>query len=155
MSLNRGMDTENVVYLHNEILLTYQNQWLGIPKINFLDHMKIKKKENHSVNASVLLRTGIKIGRKYRDKMWSRDWRKGYPKTAPPGDPSHIVSPNPDTILVIKKYWTRDPQCRSYEKDWRCWRGPQPHRKNDNINQPEPPKLPSLLNKLPCSVVLY
>jgi len=28
MPFNRGMDTENVVHLHNEILLSYQKQWL-------------------------------------------------------------------------------------------------------------------------------
>jgi len=28
MSFNRGMDTENVVHLHNGILLSYQKQWL-------------------------------------------------------------------------------------------------------------------------------
>jgi len=28
MSFNRGMDTENVVHLHNEILFSYQKQWL-------------------------------------------------------------------------------------------------------------------------------
>jgi hypothetical protein len=31
------------------------------------------------------------------------DWRKGYPETAPPGDPSHIQSPNPDTIVEANK----------------------------------------------------
>jgi hypothetical protein len=33
------------------------------------------------------------------DKVWSRDWRKGHPETALPEDPSHIESPNPDTIV--------------------------------------------------------
>jgi hypothetical protein len=28
MSLKRGMDTENVVHLHNGILLSYEKQWL-------------------------------------------------------------------------------------------------------------------------------
>ena len=28
MPFNRGMDTENVVHLHNGILLSYQKQWL-------------------------------------------------------------------------------------------------------------------------------
>jgi hypothetical protein len=28
MSLNKGMDTENVVHLHNGILLSYYKQWL-------------------------------------------------------------------------------------------------------------------------------
>ena len=33
----------------------------GIPKIPFTDHMKLKKKEDHSVYTSVFLRRGIKI----------------------------------------------------------------------------------------------
>ena len=61
---------------------------LRIPKIQFTDHMKLKKKENQSVDTLVLLRrTHV---RQYRDKMWSRDCRKGHPETAPPADPSHI-----------------------------------------------------------------
>ena len=34
--------------------------------------------------------------------MWSRDWRNDHPETAPPRDPSHIQSPNPDTIVDAK-----------------------------------------------------
>jgi hypothetical protein len=34
---------------------------LRIPKIKFIDHMKLKKKEDQSVNASVLLRRDTKI----------------------------------------------------------------------------------------------
>jgi hypothetical protein len=42
------------------------NKWilahiLRIPKIQFTDHMKLKKKEDQSVNTSILLRRGIKI----------------------------------------------------------------------------------------------
>jgi hypothetical protein len=37
------------------------------------------------------------------DKVWSRDWRKGHPETAPPGDSSHIQSPNLDTIVDVNK----------------------------------------------------
>jgi hypothetical protein len=29
--------------------------------------------------------------------------RKGHPETAPPGDPSHIQSPNPDAIVDAGK----------------------------------------------------
>jgi hypothetical protein len=36
-------------------------QSLEIPKIQFTDHMKLKKKENQSVDASVLLRRHNKI----------------------------------------------------------------------------------------------
>ena len=41
--------------------------------------------------------------RSYRDKVWSRDWRKDHPDTAPPGDLSHIQPPNPDTIVEANK----------------------------------------------------
>jgi hypothetical protein len=35
------------------------------------------------------------------------------------------------------------------EKDWQGWRGLQPHRKNNNINQPDPPKSSQTLNHQP------
>jgi len=46
-------------------------QKLGIPKIQFTDHMKLKKKEGQSVDASVLLRRGNKYihRRRYGDKV--------------------------------------------------------------------------------------
>jgi hypothetical protein len=101
MSLNRGMDTENVVYLHNRVLLSNWKQWiheiirqmdgsggylpewgnpftkehtwyaltdkqiftqkLRMSKIPFAKHMKLKKKEDQSVDTSFLLRMGNKI----------------------------------------------------------------------------------------------
>jgi hypothetical protein len=36
-------------------------QNLGIPNIQFTDHMKLKKKEDQSIGASVLFRKGTKI----------------------------------------------------------------------------------------------
>ena len=36
-------------------------QKLSIPKIQFTDHMKAKKKEDHSVDTSIFLRRDIKI----------------------------------------------------------------------------------------------
>jgi hypothetical protein len=36
-------------------------QKLGIPKIQFVEHMKLKKKEDQSVNTSILLRRENKI----------------------------------------------------------------------------------------------
>ena len=75
-------------------------QKLRIPKI----HMKLKKKEDQSVNTSILLRRRKNTqGRKYRCKVWSKDWKKGHPETAPPGDPSCIQSLNTDTIVDAKK----------------------------------------------------
>jgi hypothetical protein len=93
---------------------------------------------------------------KYRDKQWSRGWRKGHPETAPPGNTSYMQTPNLDTIVDAKKCMTgawysrllRDcqiltnmnadahsqpsprlqaPKWRSYGKDWRNWRGPIRH----------------------------
>jgi hypothetical protein len=66
--------------------------------------MKLKKKEDQSVDYLVLLWRGNKIltGRK-GDKVWSKDWRKGHPETSPPGDSSHIQLPNQSTIVDSKK----------------------------------------------------
>jgi hypothetical protein len=36
-------------------------QMLGLPKIQFTDHMKLKKKEDQSVGALIFLRSGHKI----------------------------------------------------------------------------------------------
>jgi hypothetical protein len=70
-------------------------QTLGIPKIQFTDHMKFKKKEDQSVDASVILRRGNKIltGGNMETKCGaetSEAFRKGHPETAPLGDLSHI-----------------------------------------------------------------
>ena len=47
---------------------------LRIPMIQFTDHMKLKKKEDQSVDTWVLLRRGNKLPMgSYRDKVWSRD----------------------------------------------------------------------------------
>jgi hypothetical protein len=50
-------------------------QKLGIPKIQFTNHIKLKKKEDHSVDTSIHLRRGKQNthGRNYRDELWSRD----------------------------------------------------------------------------------
>jgi hypothetical protein len=67
--------------------------------------VQLRKKEDHSVDTSVLLRRGIKIpnGRRYRYKVWSRNERKSYPGTVAPRDPSHIQLPNPDSIVDANK----------------------------------------------------
>ena len=44
-------------------------QKFGIPKIQFMDHMKLKKKEDQSVGTLVLLRRWDKI----QEQIWSRD----------------------------------------------------------------------------------
>jgi hypothetical protein len=72
-------------------------QKLGIPKIKFTDLMKLKKNEDQRVAALVLLRRGNKIltGGSKEPKCGA--------ETAPPVDPSHIQSPNPDTIVDAKE----------------------------------------------------
>jgi hypothetical protein len=37
-------------------------------------------------------------------QVWSRDWGKGHPETAPPGDLSHIQPPNLETSMDANKY---------------------------------------------------
>jgi hypothetical protein len=41
--------------------------------------------------------------KRYRDKLWNRNWWKDHSETAPPGDQSHIQSPNPYTIVDASK----------------------------------------------------
>ena len=43
-------------------------------------------------------------GSKYGEKVWSRDIWKGRSEPAPPGDPTHILLPNADTLVDAKKY---------------------------------------------------
>jgi hypothetical protein len=45
--------------------------------IQFTDHMKLKKKEDHSVDASVLLRKGSKIIMGHRGREGPRREREG------------------------------------------------------------------------------
>jgi hypothetical protein len=53
--------------------------------------MKLKKKEDQSVDTWDLLRRGNKNthGKIYRNKVWYRDLRKGQPEIVPPRDPRH------------------------------------------------------------------
>ena len=48
-------------------------QKIEIPKIQLTDHMKLKKKEDQSVNVSVLLRRGSKILIGGNMRVWNRD----------------------------------------------------------------------------------
>ena len=45
----------------------------------------------------------VHVERKYRDKEWSRVWRKSHPETAPHGDISHMQPPSPGTIADANK----------------------------------------------------
>ena len=67
------MELENIILSPHTCIFTKEYTWyaltdkwilaqkLRIPKIQFTDHMKLKKKEDQSVNASVLLRRRNKI----------------------------------------------------------------------------------------------
>jgi hypothetical protein len=44
--------------------ISSEAQKLRIPKIQFAKHMKLKEKEDHSVDTSILLRRGNKYPRK-------------------------------------------------------------------------------------------
>jgi hypothetical protein len=57
--------------------------------------MKVKKKENQTVDTSVLLRRGKKIFTGGNMERPSRD--------CPTEDPSHIQTANPDTTVDAKK----------------------------------------------------
>ena len=58
----------------------------------------------------------------YGAKLWRRDWRKGHSETAPPGYPSHIQSPNPDTFTDAKKCLLTGPEYSGLLRDSaRAW----------------------------------
>jgi hypothetical protein len=63
--------------------------------------MKLKKKEDQSEDSSVLLRRGNKIHTGGNMETNSRAETQG--KTAPPGNPSHIQLPNPNSIVNAGK----------------------------------------------------
>jgi hypothetical protein len=75
-----------------------------ISKIQFTDHIK-PKKENQNVNASVLLRRGNKIltGGNMEAKYGADTEVSGPSRDCPPGDLSHIQSPNLDDIVDSRK----------------------------------------------------
>ena len=72
---------------------------------------------------------------------YGMDPQKGHPETAPLGDPSHEQSPNLDTIVMTTCNSTGFPM-EKLEKGLKNLKGLQSHRKNNNINQPDPPELP-------------
>ena len=87
-------------------------QKLRIPKVQFVKHMKLKKKKDQSVDTLILLRRGNKISTEgvTKKKVWSRPWKNDHPETAPLGDPSYKQPPNPDTIayaskILLKRTW--------------------------------------------------
>jgi hypothetical protein len=76
-------------------------QKLGKPKVQFTDHMKLKKKTKVWI-----LRSFLERGTKYPWKEIQRksvEQRMKERQTAPSGNPSHIQSSNPDTIMDVNK----------------------------------------------------
>ena len=80
-------------------------QKLRISKIQFIEHMKLKKKEDQSMDASILLRRGNKIlmGGNTETKCGAETEGKAIQRLPPPRDPSHIQTPNPDTTADTRK----------------------------------------------------
>jgi hypothetical protein len=80
-------------------------QKLGIPKIQFTDHMKLKKKEAQSIGTLVLPRRGNKtlMGANMKTKRGAETEGKAIHRLPHLGNPSYIQSPNPDTIVDAKK----------------------------------------------------
>jgi hypothetical protein len=71
----------------------------------FTDHLRLKKKEDQSVDALILLRKGNKIlmgGNKEKNYRVETEG-KAIQRLSHLGIHSHIQSPNPDTIVVAKK----------------------------------------------------
>jgi hypothetical protein len=72
--------------------------------IQFAKHMKLKKKEDQSVDTLFLLRMGNILPMEgYRDKFLSWEGRKYHPETALLGDLYYKQPPNPDTIIYSSK----------------------------------------------------
>jgi hypothetical protein len=77
---------------------------LEIAKIQFTGHMKLKKKEDQSVDASGLLRSRKKIpmGENMETKCGAETEGKAIQRLPHPY-PSHIQPPNPDLIVDARK----------------------------------------------------
>jgi hypothetical protein len=66
--------------------------------------MKLKKKEDQSVDTLFLLRMGNKIPMEgVTEKKLRAEMEGKTIQTALPGDPSHIQPPNPETIAYARK----------------------------------------------------
>jgi hypothetical protein len=68
--------------------------------------MKLKKKEDQSVDNLVLLksRNNIPMGGDTETKCEAETEGKAIQRLPHPGDPSHIQSPKPDNIVNAKKF---------------------------------------------------
>ena len=84
-------------------------QKLGIPKIQFTNHMKPKKEEDQSVDTSFLLRMGNKIPMEGVTETKCGVETEDHPETAPLGDLSHKQPPNPDTRQMPTRACLQEP----------------------------------------------
>jgi hypothetical protein len=67
--------------------------------------MKLKKKQDQSVDTLFFLRMVNKIPREgFRDKVQSCDGSKYHLETAPPGDPSHKQPPNQTVMHMPARF---------------------------------------------------
>jgi hypothetical protein len=77
---------------------------LRIPKIQFTDHVKPKKKEDQSVATSVLPRRENKISMEEIQRQSMEQRLKGRPsRDCPTWGSIHIHLPNTDTIVDVNK----------------------------------------------------
>jgi hypothetical protein len=117
------------------------------------------------VDASVLLSRVNKI--LIGDKIRSREWRKGHPETASPGDPlpdtksrhycgcQKVLADGSLIWLFPERLcqnltnteekdhsqwldWSQGLQWRSWRRNWRSWGGFQPHGGTYSVNRPDP-----------------
>ena len=65
--------------------------------------MKLKKKEDQSVDDTLLLRRGNKIFMGENTKCGAETEGKAIQRLPHPGNPSRIQTPNPETIADAKK----------------------------------------------------
>ena len=156
---------EHTWYAPTDKWILVQN--LGIPKIKFTDHMNLKKKDNQSVDTLILLNRENKIhmGRDRETKCGADTEGK---ERLPPLGIHPICSHQIQTLLWMptSACW-QEPNIDS-ARAWQIPRGMLPanhwtehrvpnggvrertegaegvcnHRKNNSINQPDPPELP-------------
>ena len=67
----------------------------------------------------------------YRDKVYYKDWRKDHPESDSPGDPSHIQSPHPHTVVDANKCLLTDARYSSLLRG-----SAVPHKYRGGCSQP-------------------
>ena len=68
--------------------------------------MKLKKKEDQNVDASVLLRRENKTGEEIQGQIEEQGLKKRSTETASPGEPHHIQPPTQALLLMPRSvYW--------------------------------------------------